>query len=152
VDSRRRIIVAGPVEEVTATLVNDKVLFTGVSVANPDRPVTFDFQAPLGDGEGYSGLELLLMSFAGCSGTTILSLLRRMGRTVRGLEVRARGSKRSEPPLKFETISLEFTVDSEDVVGADVERAIQLAEEAFCPVWQMVKNNVVVTTGYVIEP
>jgi putative redox protein len=32
----------------------------------------------------------------------------------------------------------------------DIEKAIQLAEDSVCPVWQMVKNNVEVTTEYKI--
>lgn len=42
-------------EEVTARLKNQKVQFTGVSKANPDRPVTFDYKPPMGDGQGYNG-------------------------------------------------------------------------------------------------
>lgn len=56
-------------------LTHDRVQFRGVSPANPDRPIAFDFAPPLGDGQGYNGLELLLMSLAGCSGTTVAPLL-----------------------------------------------------------------------------
>lgn len=37
-------------------------------------PIVFDFAPPLGDGQGCNGLELLLMSLAGCSGTTVAHL------------------------------------------------------------------------------
>jgi putative redox protein len=77
-------------EEVTVNLMNQKVLFTGISKSNPERPVTFDFKVPIGDGHGYNGLELLLMSFAGCSGTTIVYLLRKMGKNISGLKVKAK--------------------------------------------------------------
>jgi len=49
-------------EEVTVRLTNQKVQFTGVSNANPEQPITFDYKPPIGDGLGYNGLELLLMS------------------------------------------------------------------------------------------
>ena len=65
-------------EKVTIRLINQKVQFTGVSNANPEQPITFDYKPPIGDGLGYNGLELLLMSLAGCSGTTILYLLSRL--------------------------------------------------------------------------
>lgn len=68
--------------EVTVELMNEKVRFLGMSQANPDHPIIFDFAPPLGDGQGYTGLELLLLSFAGCSATTILYLLRRMGKSI----------------------------------------------------------------------
>jgi len=137
-------------EEVTVDLTNQKVQFTGVSKANPDMSVTFDYKPPIGDGHGYNGLELLLMSFAGCSGTAIVFLLRKMGKNIAGLKVKAKGLRREQPPIKFEKIFLEFLVTSPDARDADVQRAIQLAEQSVCPVWQMLKNNVDVTTEYKI--
>ena len=134
--------------ELSVELTNDKVGFTGVSRANSDRPVIFDFPPPLGDGKGYTGLELLLMSFAGCSATTVLYLVRRMGRKISGLKVNARGVRRERPLYGFEKIFLEFVFNSADAVDADVQKALQMAEEAYCPVWQMVKNNVEVATEY----
>ena len=137
-------------EEVTVHLTNQKAQFTGVSNANPDRPIAFDYKPPIGDGQGYNGLELLLMSFAGCSGTAIAFLLRKMGKDISGLRVNAKGMRRDQPPIKFEKVLLEFIVDSKDARDADIQRAIRLAEESVCPVWQMIKNNVEVTTGYKI--
>ena len=138
-------------EEVTVDLTNQKVQFTGVSKANPDKPIAFDYKPPLGDGQGYNGLELLLMSFAGCSGTAIAFLLRKMGKSISGLKVKANGLRREQPPIKFEKIFLEFHVTSQDAKDTDMQRAIQLAEQSVCPVWQMLKNNVDVTTEYKIS-
>jgi len=138
-------------EEVTVVLTNEKVQFTGVSPSNPDRPIAFDYKPPIGDGQGYNGLELLLMSFAGCSGTAIAFLLRKMGKTVSGLKVHAKGLRREQPPIKFEKISLDFILDSPDAQDKEIQRAIRLAEESVCPVWQMIRNNVEVTAGYKLK-
>jgi putative redox protein len=137
-------------DEVTVTLTNDKVQFNGVSRANPGRDIAFDYHPPIGDGQGYNGLELLLMSLAGCSGTAVLFLLRKMRKNITGLTVNAKGMRRSEPPLKFEKIFLKFILNSKDTQDVDVQKAIQLAEESICPVWQMIKNNVEVVTEYKI--
>jgi len=137
-------------EEVTVHLTNQKVQFTGVSKCNPERPVVFDYKAPLGDGQGYNGLELLLMSFAGCSGTAIVYLLRKMRKDISGMKVNAKGLRRDQPPIKFEKIFLEFILNSKDTKDDDIQKAIQLAEESVCPVWQMIKNNVEVVTEYKI--
>ena len=137
-------------EEVAVRLINQKVKFTGVSNANHDQPITFDYKPPIGDGEGYNGLELLLMSLGGCSATAIVYLLRKMGKTISGLEVNAKGLRREQPPIKFEKIFLEFILNSKDTKDADVRKAIQLAEQSVCAVWQMIKNNVEVVTGYKI--
>jgi putative redox protein len=137
-------------EEVTVKLTNQKVQFIGVSKCNIERPVAFDYKAPLGDGQGYNGLELLLMSFARCSGTAILYLLRKMRKDISGMKVTAKGLRRDQPPIKFEKIFLEFILNSKDTKDDDIKKAIQLAEESVCPVWQMIKNNVEVFTEYKI--
>ena len=139
-----------PIDEVTVRLVNQKVQMIGVSKANPDRPITFDYKPPIGDGQGFNGLELLLMSLSGCSATAVVYLLRKMGKTVAGLEVRAKGIRREQPPLKFDQIELEFILTSKDSTDADLQKAIQLAEQSVCPVWQMLKNNVTVVTEHKI--
>jgi putative redox protein len=141
---------AEQLEEVTVNLTNDKVQFTGISKSNPTRPIAFDFKPPIGDGQGYNGLELLLMSLAGCSGTTVAYLLRKMGKNISGLKVNAKGLRRDQPPFKFEKIFLEFILHSKDSQESDIQKAIQLAEASVCPVWQMVKNNAAVTAEYKI--
>lgn len=137
-------------EQVTVNLTNNKIQFTGISPSNPDRPINFDYKPPMGDGQGYNGLELLLMSFAGCSGTAIVYLLRKMRKDISGMKVNAKGLRRDQPPIKFEKIFLEFILNSKDTKDIDIEKAIQLAEESVCPVWQMIKDNVEVVTEYKI--
>jgi len=137
-------------EEVTVDLANQKVQFKGVSKANSENPIIFDFAPPIGDGKGYNGLELLLMSLAGCSGTTIVYLLRNMGKNISGLKVKAKGSRRDQPPIKFEKISLMFILNSNDVIDTDIQKAIQLAEKSVCPVWQMIKGNADVVAEFEI--
>lgn len=137
-------------EEVTVHLSNEKVQFVGLSKSNPDHPIPFDYKPPIGDGKGYNGLELLLMSLSGCSATAILFLLRKMGKTISGLTVNAKGVRKEQPPVKFEKIFLEFILNSKDTKDADIRKAIQLAEQSVCPVWQMIKNNVEVVPEYKI--
>ncbi len=139
---------AEQMEEVSVRLTNEKVQFTGVSKANPDHSIPFDYKPPIGDGQGYNGLELLLMSLSGCSGTAVVYLLRKMGKDVTGFSVHAKGIRRAQPPIKFEKIFLEFNVQSADVQDADMQKAIKLSEDSVCPVWQMIKNNCEVTATY----
>jgi putative redox protein len=134
--------------EVTVNLTNQKVQFTGISRSN--SPITFDYGPPLGDGQGYTGLEMLLMSFAACSGTSIVALLRNMKKNISGFKVNGKGIRRTEHPTSFQKIFLEYTLNSKDAEDKDIEKAIQLSEEKYCPVWAMVKNNVEVVTEYKI--
>lgn len=130
--------------EVTLTLTNDNVQFTGVARSNP--PVVCVYFPPLGDGQGYTGLELLLISLAACSSSTIVPILRKMRKTVGGFHVHAKGIRREQHPTVFEQIFLEFTANPPDLAEADLQKAVKLAETMHCPVWAMLRNNVEVIT------
>jgi uncharacterized OsmC-like protein len=130
--------------EVAVNLSNQKVQFTGLSKSNPDLPVVFDVPPPLGDGQGFMGLEALLLSFAGCVSTTIVCLLRKAGKNVSGFTMNARGIKRLQP-LSLQTIYLEVIVESRDTNNSDLQSAVGQAEEK-SPVWAAIKNNVEVHT------
>lgn len=133
----------------SATLINQKLKFEGEAADNPS--IIIDYIPPLGDGEGYMPLQLLLISLASCSGSTVVSLLRKMGKDVSGLKVTASGERRDEHPLGFKTINLDFIIKSSDIDGTYIQKAIQLSEQTYCPVWAMLKNNVVINTTYSIN-
>jgi putative redox protein len=133
---------------VGAELTNGRMQFIAECRSNP--AIVLDYNPPLGDGEGYTPLELLLVSLATCSGATLATLLRKMRKDVASLQVRAQGTRRETHPTAFEHISLSFRLLSQDASEADVQRALKLAEDSYCPVWSMLKNNVEVTCAYQI--
>ena len=77
--------------EVTVNSTNQKLGYTGALRSHPAIPI--DYIPPFGDGQGYTPLEMLLMSLAACSGGTIGLLLRKMGKTISGIN---RERKRDE--------------------------------------------------------
>ncbi len=134
--------------EVMVNSTNQKLGYTTALRSLP--PIAIDYIPPLGDGQGYLPLEMLLMSLGACSGGTIGLLLRNTGKTVAGITVHAKGVRRETHPTSFASIRLEFIVTSPDVQDADMQKAIKLAEESVCPVWAMVKGNAEITAGYTI--
>lgn len=134
--------------EVTVDSTNQKLGFAGGLRSLP--PIAIDYIPPLGDGQGYLPIELLLMSLASCSGGVLGLLLRKMGKTVTGIKVNAKGTRRDGHPTSFQKIALEFIVTSGDVKDADVQKALTLSEESLCPVWAMVKGNAEITAAYKI--
>ena len=132
--------------QVNVRLVDDKVKFLAASNLQPDKEIAFDYVPPVGSGEGFLGLELLLMSFTGCVSTAIVFLLRRMGHSVVDYRMNASAIRR-ENPISLEKIFAEISIDSASIPTADVERAIQQAS-CISPVWLAVKNNVDVSLAY----
>jgi putative redox protein len=135
--------------EVKGKLIDDKVQFTATARDNP--PVQFDFFPPIGTGNGYTGLEGLLMSLTVCSATTLAYLLRKEGKTVTGCDVAAEGAMKELPAVGFESAALYFDLTSPDITPVDVDRALGLARDSACPVWQMVKGNFEIITNYEIR-
>ena len=112
------------------------------------KAVAIDF-TPEGEAiDGYSPLELLLTSLAGCSSQVVVGLLKRMGQEVQDLTVRARGEKREIHPTVLTSVELDFEFRGGRVDGASVEKAFALSEERFCPVWVMLKASVPITATY----
>lgn len=137
------------VTEVKAALVDDQLRFS--SSVRENEPVFTDSVPPLGSGRGYLPTELFLISLMTCSGSTIVSLLRKKRKTVVSFAVSARGHKREEYPAIFERVDLRFELVSPDATDADMKRCIELTEEQYCPVWAMVKGNVEVVCSFVIS-
>jgi uncharacterized OsmC-like protein len=134
---------------VDLTLENAKVKFYAASSLRPERGITFDYVPPIGDGEGFLGLEVLLMSFDGCVGTTITALLRRMGNTVTRFAMRASARRRTNP-LSLEKIHAVITLNAVGVNAEDVQKAIGQAA-MLSPVWLAIRNNVEVTVDFELQ-
>ncbi len=125
-------------------LVNNKVHFNGTVEGNP--PISIDYVPPIGDGLGYTSLELLLLSLSSCLGSAMLTFLRRMQKNIDDFQIQAHGIRNTEHPTGFKTITLEIDIKSKNTTEAEVNKVIKMAEETYCPVWAMVKGNVEVKT------
>jgi len=135
--------------EVTVTSTDQKLGYT--AALRTLAPVTMDYIPPFGSGQGYLPLELLLMSLAACSGGALSLMLKKMGKTVAGVKVTARGIRKEQHPTGFRTITLVFQVTSPDADELTVQKAIPLAESV-CPVWSMLQNNAEIKTEYKVVP
>ncbi|MHB8054023.1 MAG: OsmC family protein [Candidatus Aminicenantales bacterium] len=137
-------------EELTADVVwKGKMQFEGRS--SFDQAVRLDVSPPLGDNEGTMPMELLLISLAGCAGQTIVSLLQKMHQDVRTFSIRARGAKSADHPRVFTEIRLEIEAAGPALDRAAVEKAVQITEDKYCPVYAMLKNSVNIRTTIAIS-
>ena len=130
-------------------LINDGIKFSCKSNDNPE--IITDYYPPLGNNEGFKPLELFLISFGTCVSGTIIPLLRRFKKSIDKYFIDIEGVKRNEHPTSFEKIKISILVYSKDVEDTDLEKAIKMSEDKYCPVWAMIKNNVEVEIKYKIE-
>jgi putative redox protein len=114
--------------------------------------VAIDFTPEGGAIQGFTPLELLLSSLAGCSGQIVVGLLKRMGQEVKDLTVYARGLKKEIHPTVLTSIDLEFEFRGGRVDNGAVEKALALSEERFCPVWVMLKAAAPIQSTFRVLP
>ena len=101
---------------------------------------------------GYSPMEMLLASLAGCSGISVISILQKKREDVRNYEVYVQGMRAETHPLVFVEIAVEHVITGRTVKPASVERAIELAETRYCGVSVMLgKATKLVHTYRIVE-
>jgi putative redox protein len=140
---------SGEPVEISIDLVGDGLRLAAHAGSN--APVYTDSPPPFGGGEGYTPTELFLISLATCSGSTIVSLLRKKRKTVVSFKMKAEGFKREAHPKIFEKVILRCELVSPDATDEDMRRCIELTEEKYCPVWGMVRGNVRIECDYIIK-
>jgi uncharacterized OsmC-like protein len=123
-----------------------------MTATNGTHAVTTDY--PLNTGEratALTPLELLLGSLTACSGSVLALLLARGRQRVSGVEVEARGQRRSEHPTVLTSIDLRFIVAGH--VQPDTVQAAIVRSEQTCPVWAMLKVSTPIVTSFeIVEP
>lgn len=129
--------------------VGQKVHFETVSQDHPDLSIPFDYVPPLGENDGFAGLEALLMTFCGCVSTAIVALLMRLGKPAADYSVHAEGIRR-EQPISLSKILLHVTVAGNGISAADMDAVLHQAE-LISPVWLAIKGNVEVETSFEIR-
>src|SRR5689334_2127804 len=126
-----------PKEHTAHVVLQEGMRFTGA--ADSGYAISLDETAE--SGAGVTPVEMVLIGLAGCCAMDVISILRKQRQPVRGLEVRAHGERRDEPPRIFTTIALEFIVHGTGVAPAKLERAIELTAARYCPVWGMLRTS-----------
>ena len=83
---------------------------------------------------GPSPMEVLLVSLAGCSGISVISILQKKREDVTHYAIHVQGLRAETYPRVFVEITVEHIVTGHHVQTQSVERAIELAETRYCGV------------------
>ena len=83
--------------------------------------------------------------------SAMLIFLRRMQKSVSDFEITASGVRNEDHPTGFKSILMTIHLKSSDVNEADLDKVVKLAEDKYCPVWSMIKGNVIINLEYSIS-
>lgn len=135
--------------EASATLINQRTKFE--CQVKGKEPVVVDYIPPFGDGVGYTSLELLLMSLASCFGSTVKLMINTyLKKQITDFTILASATRKEGHPTSFESITLKMEIVASNLNSEELDKTIQFAKDSTCPVWDMLKNNVEITTEYTI--
>jgi putative redox protein len=105
-----------------------------------------------GSDTGVRPKELVLLALGGCTGSDVISILRKKRVSVDDFEIHLTAEQAEEHPQMFTKIHVEFVFQGEHIESTDVERAIELSATKYCAVSAMLRNSVVIRHSYRIEP
>ncbi|HEX9657851.1 MAG TPA: OsmC family protein [Bacteroidota bacterium] len=105
-----------------------------------------------GSDAGATPKELLLLSLGGCTGSDVVSILKKKRSPVHGFELHVKGTLSEEHPKVFTDIHVEYVFYGDGIKIPDVERAIELSITKYCSVSAMLRKAVNLTHSYKIEP
>ena len=96
-------------------------------------------------------MELLLLALGACTGTDVVSILKKKRQKLESLEVICSGERASEPPKVWVTLEVLYRLRGTLDENA-VKRAIELSEEKYCSVSAMLQKTAKLTWRYEILP
>jgi putative redox protein len=97
--------------------------------------LTMDADSAVGGHEAGPGpMEVMLAALAGCVGITVISLLRKQRQDVTDYELRLAGRQAEQHPHVFTAITIEHHLTGQNLSRAAISRAVELAEQRYCPV------------------
>jgi putative redox protein len=104
-----------------------------------------------GNNAGARPKELLLMSLAGCTGSDVVSILKKKRVNLLDFEINITAQQTDEHPKVFTELDLEYVFYGKDIKTKDVERAIELSTGTYCGVSAMLNKAMKINHTYRIE-
>jgi putative redox protein len=87
-----------------------------------------------GEADGFRPAELPLWGLAGCTGSDLIQVLKKMREPVQDVEVTVRAEKKKDYPAGFVSIEIEYIVIGKGLSPDKVDRAVRLSQEKYCTV------------------
>ena len=90
-----------------------------------------------------SPVETLLVALATCMASDILDIGQKMRLPITSLDVKASGMRNPEPPRRYLSARLEFTVAGvTDADAPKLDRALELSKDKYCSVIHTLRQDV----------
>ena len=97
---------------------------------------------------GFTPMELLLVSLAGCTGMDIADIMLKKRQPLNALKVKVRGLRAMDFPKVYKEIEVTYLAWGDGIKPSALEQAIALSEEKYCSVSLMLGAVAQIHTSY----
>ena len=104
-----------------------------------------------GGGSGLSPMQAVLMSVGACSSVDVVEIMRKARQKIDSCVCQLEAKRADSAPKFFTEIHASFVVKGTEIKEKQLARAVQLSTEKYCSVMLMLKDNVKITSSYIIE-
>ena len=104
-----------------------------------------------GENKGPSPKPLLLVGLAGCTGMDVISILKKMRVEPTYFNVSVDGELTEEHPKIYNKIHLVYTFKGENLPIDKIEKAINLSQERYCGVSEMLRKSSEITHEIILQ-
>ena len=125
-----------------------------VGKADSNHWVPMDtFEEVGGNNAASKAIELVLLGLGGCTSMDVLSIMAKKRAPVQDFEMEIDAEQATEHPKVFTKIKLNYIFygDKEKIKAKDIERAIELSRDTYCPVSNMLKHSVTMEHTYEVR-
>ncbi|MGE5672828.1 MAG: OsmC family protein [Mycobacterium leprae] len=102
-----------------------------------------------GDPVGARAKELVCLGLGACSGTNLVTLMKKMRQQVERIEIKVEAEQAETDPMVFTHVWTRYTLYGKGIDPAKVQKALDYIEEKYCGVLHMV--NKTARTEYAFE-
>ncbi len=94
--------------------------------------------------------ELLLLSLGSCTGSDVASILAKKKVSLQQFELKLTAEVAEHHPKVFKSIHITYIFTGKNLNKNHLERAIELSQNKYCPITEMLRASVKITSSYEI--
>ena len=98
-----------------------------------------------GEDHGPIPKPFVLTALSGCTGMDVISLLRKQGRQLKDLNLKASGEISKHPPIEYVSANIVYEINGNDEDQQAAYDAVMTSQEKICGVSHMLKKIIPVT-------
>ena len=94
-----------------------------------------------GKNRGPRPKPMMLLALGGCTGMDVVSILKKMRVEVEGFDVDVEATVTDEHPKYYDHFTIVYTFKGKDLPMAKLEKAVNLSQERYCGVSEMLRKS-----------